>query len=164
MSASDFDAIVATGNVMVNVRIGVVGVDAPCEIVIGPRATAWIEQRVLRLGADDAGAAEASTRPAVSIDVGSLTGLAAWRGATVVLTGAVDQLDIEALHYGKIDASELQLRAATVSLELSSVSVNAAESVSGFVAYQSDLTVSGGSDVSDITTTNAGRLHIASSI
>lgn len=100
------------------------------------------------------------TQPNIAIEVGSLDSVMAASEATLIITGAQDHLKIEALNYGTIDASDLSLRTAAVDLELSEVTISATESVSGFAAYLSKLTVAGGADVSGVKTPNAGRLVI----
>lgn len=158
MSSDDFDVIGAIGKVVVEVLIRDEASGAPADISTSDRVVTAIGDRVLRIAREVDGAGDEV--PMVAVVVDSLDRVSAYGGASLVLRGVSDELGIEALDYGNIDATELRLGSATVDLELSTVSLWATGSVSGFVAYQSELTVAGGGDVSGVRTVNAGRLFI----
>lgn len=100
----------------------------------------------------------ADDAPTMTVTAGPLTHVLAASGAHVTLSGVLDHLDVSALNYGTVDATALALRTANVDLELSTVSLDVAEEVTGFVVYLSELTVSGGASVENVTTANGGRL------
>jgi len=154
-----FDVIVASGKMEVAVQITGDGVHAPAKISDTKRLSTSIADRVLRLTtAPAANENPEAPTPTISVEVGLLDRVSAVGGATIVLTGLLDHLHIVALDGGNINATALRLRTAAVELEQSTVSICATNSVTGYVVYGSRLTVSGGGDISGVTTANAGKL------
>ena len=156
------DSIGVRGRIQLVVRIGVnddSNGPGPGAVAIPDGVVAEVSNGVLRCSdARDADADTSGEIPTLSVSVPALRRVGAASQASVTLIGTQEHLEIEALNYGSIDGTRLTLNTAAIELELSEVAVHATGAITGYCAYLSELTVSGGADTSGVTATNGGRI------
>lgn len=150
--------LVVTGAVQLDLVVG--GDIAEPALSLGDPGAAELglsvrDERVILAGPDDED--RQTARTVLKLEVPTISKVMLGGGTRGQIGGIIDEIDLEILG-GQVHAEELSVRRVNVMLEQSSLWIRPTESITGWSAYGSTLTVLGGLKDVAVETANAGQV------